>query len=667
MIERKYSKLRVVFEKLNIFFSRYSYKMIGVTRTDKEVMRKMRQRKILEALQDEKLFFSANNLAALLHVSSRTIINDIKCLNYEGKRNGFSILLKRGQGYYLKINDKALYDQYYNDNVCEDVFVDSKHRIEDITVVLLLENDYITYEELADIFQISKLTVKRDMAEVRKVLEENCAVLDSKAHYGIRVIARSYHRRVLLTKLYERGNRLILNRCNKTVGDEFQEVEKTLLKLLKEYDLATNYTELHLLDTFLKVLICTHVRELFEDEAWEHGDDQYYEIAQELSSQIQNLYHIELYPSELDDFAVYLKQHTQGIKVKEKDQNNDISCFVKKCLMQLHEEFDLDFFEDEQFIKNLTSHIIMLLDRLHQNITFRNPLIDTICVKYPVTVDISIRFAKLLEDQYHVKMHQDEIGFIATHFAVYMERISQKQIHLYKRIAVVCSSGGGSAFLIKLKLETLFADSIIQSFSLLEMEELRKFKPDVIFTISDLMDDLDVPVIKINELMDDDEMMRIHHLLRNDLTENDLFSVLHKEAFRIVEKPVSYEQLLTEMAMQIEEEGYAEKGYCKYVLQREQFMSTIYANGVAIPHPINMCGTKNLVSVAIVKNEVKDAIKPLKLVFMVSLRKENLKLHEQITMTLLDIMQDEKTVNELVNSTSYEDFIRRANISRGGN
>ena len=41
------------------------------------------------------------------------------------------------------------------------------------------------------------------------------------------------------------------------------------------------------------MLICTHVRELFEDEAWEHGDDQYYEIAQELSSQIQNLYHIE--------------------------------------------------------------------------------------------------------------------------------------------------------------------------------------------------------------------------------------------------------------------------------------------------------------------------------------------------------------------------------------
>ena len=95
--------------------------MIGVTRTDKEVIQKMRQRKILEALQDEKLFFSANNLATLLHVSSRTIINDIKCLNYEGQRNGFSILLKRGQGYYLKINDKALYQQYYNDNVKQDI------------------------------------------------------------------------------------------------------------------------------------------------------------------------------------------------------------------------------------------------------------------------------------------------------------------------------------------------------------------------------------------------------------------------------------------------------------------------------------------------------------------------------------------------------------------
>ena len=84
-------------------------------------------------------------------------------------------------------------------------------------------------------------------------------------------------------------------------------------------------------------------------------------------------------------------------------------------------------------------------------------------------------------------------------------------------------------------------------------------------------------------------MMRIHHLLRNELTENDLFSVLHKEAFRIVKEPISYETLLSEMATQIEEEGYAEKGYCKYVLQREQFMSTILCEWCSNTTPQSTC------------------------------------------------------------------------------
>ena len=66
-------------------------------------------------------------------------------------------------------------------------------------------------------------------------------------------------------------------------------------------------------------------------------------------------------------------------------------------------------------------------------------------------------------------------------------------------------------------------------------------------------------------------------------------------------------------------------------------MSTVYNNGIAIPHPLEMCGRGNILSVGIVKQEASVHKLPVQVIFLVDLEKGDLKLHQNITLSLIHI------------------------------
>lgn len=81
-------------------------------------------------------------------------------------------------------------------------------------------------------------------------------------------------------------------------------------------------------------------------------------------------------------------------------------------------------------------------------------------------------------------------------------------------------------------------------------------------------------------------------------------------------------------------------------------------NSVAIPHPIEMYSDTNMLSITILKYEVLVEEKSLKLIFTVNLTNGNLKLHQNISRILFDVMNDGKLVNTIRKSLSFEDFMK---------
>lgn len=623
----------------------------------------MREQKILEALQNSTQHLSLEYFSKLLQVSTRTISNDMKYLMQDGERNGFEIHLKRKVGYYLHITNQEKFHNYMRQE--RDGFViTAKDRVDTITSFLLLETSYLTQETIAEVLQVSKSIIKVDMGKVEKNLLMHDMQLVKKAHYGIALSSDCMKRKLYLMELYEQGNPYTV----KTIDDSIEAfdihlLEKQLIVLLKQYHLNTNYIELKKLDMFLKICLCVAKKGINKNTERQLEDTLYTHMAQDLASIIQREYALHITNEDVHNIANYLKQKTKPNEVEllyDAQLKQDMEEFLQEADM----EYQTKFNEDIEFKKSLLAHTSLLLDRLHQSISFSNPLVHEISVKYPVIFNICIKFAGMLEDRYHVKTTQDEIGFIATHFAAHMEKELHMKLNSFNRLAIICSSGGGSAFLIKLKLETIFSSSQIQTFSLLEMDEVRNFQPDIIFTIKQLDETFTVPIVLIKELLDDEDIQKIKNmfefsgssrLLKTDKTFASLF---RKDAFKIYHDDLTYPEIINEMAKHIEDAGYSDAGYAKLVMDREEVLSTVYANGVAIPHPIDMCGKKNLLSVGIVKQDLLHEQKEVKLIFLVNLEKGDLEFHQNITRVLFDVMSDDKLVDKIRTSDSYEDFMK---------
>ena len=91
----------------------------------------------------------------------------------------------------------------------------------------------------------------------------------------------------------------------------------------------------------------------------------------------------------------------------------------------------------------------------------------------------------------------------------------------------------------------------------------------------------------------------------------ELFSKNH---FRCITEKMDYKEVLYSMAQDVVDDEACSPTFPDDVWERESCLSTIYKNGVAIPHPIEMTGNKNLISVALVQTDIESEGKTPKVI-----------------------------------------------------
>ena len=368
------------------------------------------------------------------------------------------------------------------------------------------------------------------------------------------------------------------------------------------------------------------------------------------------------------------------IKRKTKNKESEINSAQKDKLQgliynffeEVDKEYSTYFLEDKEFFNLLYLHIASLIERVKRDQNLKNPFSRQISHQYPTVFNLAIQLSKRLEKEYEIKINQHEIGFIATHIAVPFEKRQGENFKQKYKIGIVCSSGGGSAYLIKLRLQEIFPNAEVKNFSLLDKEKIIEFLPDLIFSITDLSFEVNAPVILIKEILDDLDYLKIKESVRyvDDFgkvtnPQQYFLSLFSKKHFICIKRKLEYKDILETMAQKVVEDGACAPSYPKDVWERESFLNTIYTNGVTIPHPIEMTGNKNLISVALVQSDIEYEERKPQIIFMVSLIKGNLELHKQVTKHLSIIMEDKNVVNKLRGSQSYEEFMHKLKISLG--
>ena len=240
-----------------------------------------------------------------------------------------------------------------------------------------------------------------------------------------------------LVEEYLNQNVFIQTAVNDVI-EEFNDIEQKLIRQLNKEGLKINYNELLNVIEYLKIVIyIAHRQDEQKEEFIFDKNNEIHRIVEFLVGILEKKYAIGLSKKSIEEILKVLQKNIKREIGSISSFTNYLKEDIEEFIKQIDEKYDTKFLEDEDFKKMLLTHVSLLIDRLHNKISYQN---------------IALQFCSMLHEKYNVEVTFDEIGFVAMHFASHMEKEKQGKLLSYNRIGIVCSSGGGSAYMIKIQI-----------------------------------------------------------------------------------------------------------------------------------------------------------------------------------------------------------------------
>ena len=213
----------------------------------------MRMYLIMKDFINSNIYLSLDYFVQKYDVSKRTIQNDLSYLMRISPRKGFTFHNKRGSGYLLEITNEELFKDFM-ESLNEGIYFQVKERPAQILAYLAIQTGYISMNNIADTFQVSKTVIKHDMNDVENLAKSYHFELERKTHYGILLRYELTSFKKYLVEEYLNQNVFIQTAVNDVI-EEFNDIEQKLIRQLNKEGLKINYNELLNVIEYLKIVI----------------------------------------------------------------------------------------------------------------------------------------------------------------------------------------------------------------------------------------------------------------------------------------------------------------------------------------------------------------------------------------------------------------------------
>lgn len=627
----------------------------------------MRTYLILKDLANSKDYIPMSFFVNKLNVSKRTIQNELSYLKKEGKSNGYEIRNTYGKGYSLEVlnvQDLNHFLSSLNSNASTNV--QGKLIYEELSTLLTTNgSQYTPVSELSEKLGLSNTSLYTRLDTISEYLNSYSLKLERKSHYGIKIVGEPKSIRKLMIDLYMHGDNSFVKLIDGCVGN-YDEYERIVQDSIRKNDMRIGYYEFQVIMCWLRVIVyykLFYSKEETSSRSFGLDDDNDFSEFGDVLLSIQHNFQFVLDIKEVQEFYHLVDHSIQGNKINSKIDKEELMSKLIVFFKKIDKENGTNYSGDKFFLENLVTHLEFLIARLNEKVTYKNPLLLELCIRYSMIFDIVLKLSSFLKENFGYETSNDELGLIAVHFLNHSEKEKKNQINKYERVAIVCSTDGGIGRFVQTRIQSIFPNSVTKTFPFWESSNLAFFKPNIIFSSVPMKNNFDCPIVYISELLSDKDLENIKQMLfldgkfdqRDKYSENSIeyIKLIKRDLFNVVECD-SYMELINDMSLRMMKNGYAYKGFNKDVALREKYMSTVYKNGIAIPHPIEMDGRKSAISIYIVKPKLNENKKDIKLVFMICLTKKEFYYYRSISNGLFKLMQNESKINELYSKSDFD-------------
>lgn len=554
--------------------------------------------------------------------STKTIQNEIKEVNKELKN--CEIVSIRGIGYKIEGNlddiDIKNSDLYDYDRV--------EYIIKKIINISSTDKDTIKLEDLADSMYVSLSTVKNDLKEVKKILNEYNLKISSKHKQGICIEASEED---IIKFIINYSNKVdnslsIKDFLNNNIIENLFSIKKILLDTL-------NYENMILTDNEFKNIV------------------NYISIYLSRNNTNQS-----------DFIKEYIKKYKSK---KEKPISEDEQLLIRKAIKEFCRDLNIatsiNLSHDKIFEECLFNHICNLYKRADLGINQYEITAGEIKLKYPFAFELGKIAKKTIEKNLNMEISEDEVENIALHIGGALERIDKRDEKKVYKTIIVCTSGVGTSMLIKSKLENIFKGKleiikVIPSYLIDYVNVL-----DIDFVISTVEVNLEnVNVIKVSPMLTDKEIKLIEKYIEteNVYIDLDIQNLFSSELFFKDIKAETRSQVIDIMSKKLVEKGYIDDTMRQSYFERETIATTEIGNMVAIPHGAKGEVYENKVAIGILKEPISWEVGKVRLVIMLALDKEKILDYEEVFSKIYKRVDSIAKVISICENKSYEKFIK---------
>lgn len=628
-----------------------------------------RHSKLINELLNRNM--SLEDISNFLKVSQRTVRNDISKINNFLVKYNSSIKKLKDNSYSLtfvnEIDEKIFKNDFFSFDSFN--FNEPKDRILYIKLAYLYAENYIKLDDLADEMFISKSTIQNDLKQVKKDLENYNLKLKFKANYGMKISGDEKSIRKAISDIIYKtsqtynfediGEKLLSYSQNKISLVRHIIIDNVKKSDIELSDLAMNNLIVHLIIAMKRIEKNIYLTIDMPEDLSEFNE---YLISKSIVYDLENEFNIKFPKEELD----YITMHLIGTRlsfdseVTEKCSSCESSLLdmtCKKLITNVQSSLDCELEGDSQLYYGLVNHLKPAIYRLKNNMSIRNPLLESIKLNYPDIFKSCYNESQILNNTFNIVLNEDEIGFITIHFGAAIERYKLNAPKL--RVLLVCTTGVGSSQLLKYKLKSKF-NKRITIVGVSQYYNLDKFSDDdydIIISTVPFNNNSTKTCIVINDILGESDFSKIEKFINKKELNSQKKYLNADDIFLDLDFNNKYE-ILQYMSEKLNYRINKDHNLYKYILERENIANTDYGNLVAVPHPIKPIAKETFISVGILKNKVNWGNNFVRIIIFLCLGENEVDSLDDLYERIFKFTDNIENVNKILYSKNKNDIIK---------
>ncbi len=641
-----------------------------------------RMQAILRELASSPAVCTSEHLAQLCHVSSRTIRSDMKTLTELTEHYGAEISSTRGVGFTLVIHDHDAFEQLMNLQEVEaheqgsQLPIFQHDRVRYVLKKLLLATDYLKIEAVADELFISRSTLQNDMRDVKAFLSLHGILLDLRMKHGVKIRGNEFNIRVCLTDLiYEKmtGVSSGLSVLSEEFPDfgalQIEEIRAVIVNHANEHGMSLSYLGLNHL--ILQLVIARlrlsggHRIEISDEEISDIFREPAYQLARSIFELLPEAVVAESNRAEMAFFTLHLLSiHSLDAAAEAHGDdhlfvlNVPLSDVAKSIVEEIEANLGIDFSGDQVFNRNLISHLKSSVYRYKYGIVLPNPLLKDIKTNYPIAFQAAIFAGKVINDYFHVILHENDLGYLALHIGATIEKGNPS--NQQRRAFIVSSAGSSGIRMMVNRLESKFGTKVVIVGAAAAFTDEEVSGLDVDFVISTLPIDCALHVVEVNPILSESDLQAIQRVISNRIEQVNPF--LDADLVFFGEKLKTREEALKFLNEQLQARSLVPENYLEKVYERELASSTAFGNLVALPHPIMAQTESTFLTVVTLAKPIDWDKEKVQVVILVNVAKNQNNDLQHLYKSIVKVVEDFSMVQQLIKCRSYNDLVSHLHV-----